>query len=310
MPSGAPVADRGDAIRAHVPLAPFTSIKVGGPADALATCTSFAAVTRALRVAADRNAPVAVVGKGSNLIVADEGFRGMVIRLAGRLSSISVRGTHTLWCGGGASLPRAVQRAANGGLTGLEFGASIPGTVGGAVAMNAGAYSSDFSQVLEWAVVCDAEGRRRVGRDDLEMEYRRTAVTGGQVVAAVGFLLTPGDAAAIRARLDEFRAHRRSTQPQGVRTFGSVFTNPPGESAGRLIEATGLKGHAIGGARISPVHANFIEAGPDARAVDVVALMDEARARVRAAGGPVLHAEVRYLHPEWGIGAPPLAEVH
>ena len=309
MPSGAPVGDAGDGIARDVPLAPLTSIKVGGPADALATCTSFAAVTRALAWARAHDAPVAVVGKGSNLIVDDAGFRGLVIRLTGRLASISVRGARTLWCGGGASLPRAVQRAAAAGLTGLEFGASIPGTAGGAVAMNAGAYASDLSQVLEWAVICDAEGRRRVGRDDLAMGYRRTSVEGDQVVAAVGFALLPGDPVEIRARLDEFRAHRRSTQPQGVRTFGSVFTNPPGESAGRLVEATGLKGHAIGGARISPVHANFIEAGPTARAGDVIALMDEARSRVRAAGGPVLHAEVRYLHPQWGIGPPPLAEV-
>jgi UDP-N-acetylmuramate dehydrogenase len=252
---------------------------------------------------------VAVVGKGSNLIVDDAGFRGLVIRLAGRLSSISVRGADTLWCGGGASLPRAVQRAAAAGLTGLEFGASIPGTAGGAVAMNAGAYSSDLSQVLEWAVICDAAGRRKVGREDLAMGYRTTSVQGNQVVAAVGFRLAPGDSAEIKATLDNLRSHRRSTQPQGVRTFGSVFTNPEGDSSGRLIEAAGLKGFAIGGARISPVHANFIEAGEGCRAADVIALMDEARRRVRDAGGPVLHAEVRYLHPEWGIGAPPLAEI-
>jgi len=296
-------------IRENVPLAPFTSIKVGGPADAVAVCTSFAGVTEAIRWAADRNAPVAVVGKGSNLIVDDAGFRGLVIRLAGRLSSISVRGADTLWCGGGASLPRAVQRAATAGLTGLEFGASIPGTAGGAVAMNAGAYSSDLSQVLEWAVICDADGRRKVGRDDLAMGYRTTSVQGNEVVAAVGFRLAPGDPADIKTTLDGLRTHRRTTQPQGVRTFGSVFTNPEGDSSGRLIEAAGLKGFALGGARISPVHANFIEAGKDCRAADVIALMDEARRRVRAAGGPVLHAEVRYLHPEWGIGAPPLAEI-
>jgi len=296
-------------IRENVPLAPFTSIKVGGPADALAVCTSFAGVTEALRWAGDRNAPVAVVGKGSNLIVDDAGFRGLVIRLAGRLSSISVRGADTLWCGGGASLPRAVQRAATAGLTGLEFGASIPGTAGGAVAMNAGAYSSDLSQVLEWAVICDANGRRKVGRDDLAMGYRTTSVQGNEVVAAVGFRLAPGDPTEIKTTLDGLRTHRRATQPQGVRTFGSVFTNPEGDSSGRLIEAAGLKGFALGGARISPVHANFIEAGKDCRASDVIALMDEARRRVRDAGGPVLHAEVRYLHPEWGIGAPPLAEI-
>ena len=296
-------------IREQVPLAPFTSIKVGGPADAVAVCTSFAGVTQALRWAADRDAPVAVVGKGSNLIVDDAGFRGLVIRLAGRLSSISVRGADTLWCGGGASLPRAVQRAAAAGLTGLEFGASIPGTAGGAVAMNAGAYASDLSQVLDWAVICDADGRRKVGRDELALGYRTTSVQGNQVVAAVGFRLAPGDPAEIKATLDGYRSHRRGTQPQGVRTFGSVFTNPEGDSSGRLIEAAGLKGFAIGGARISPVHANFIEAGEGCRAADVIALMDEARRRVRDAGGPVLHAEVRYLHPEWGIGAPPLAEI-
>ena len=296
-------------IREQVPLAPFTSIKVGGPADAVAVCTSFAGVTQALRWAADREAPVAVVGKGSNLIVDDAGFRGLVIRLAGRLSSISVRGADTLWCGGGASLPRAVQRAAAAGLTGLEFGASIPGTAGGAVAMNAGAYASDLSQGLDWAVICDADGRRKVGRDELAMGYRTTSVQGNQVVAAVGFGLAPGDPAEIKATLDGYRSHRRGTQPQGVRTFGSVFTNPEGDSSGRLIEAAGLKGFAIGGARISPVHANFIEAGEGCRAADVIALMDEARRRVRDAGGPVLHAEVRYLHPEWGIGAPPLAEI-
>jgi len=296
-------------IRENVPLAPFTSIKVGGTADAVAVCTSFAGVTGALRWARDRDAPVAVVGKGSNLIVDDDGFRGLVIRLAGRLSSISVRGADTLWCGGGASLPRAVQRAATAGLTGLEFGASIPGTAGGAVAMNAGAYASDLSQVLDWAVICDAAGRRKVGRDELAMGYRSTSVQGNQVVAAVGFRLSPGDPESIKATLDGFRSHRRSTQPQGVRTFGSVFTNPEGESSGRLIEAAGLKGFAIGAARISPVHANFIEAGPGCRAADVIAVMDEARRRVRDAGGPVLQAEVRYLHPQWGIGAPPLAEV-
>lgn len=296
-------------IRDDVSLAPFTSIRVGGPADSLAACASFAVVTAALRWAADRDVPVAVVGRGSNLVVDDAGFRGLVVRLSGRLASISVRGGDTLWCGGGASLPRVVQRAGAAGLTGLEFGASIPGTAGGAVAMNAGAYSSDLSDVLEWAVVCDVEGRHRVNREQLAMGYRRTAVRGDQVVAAVGFRLAPGDPGEIKATLDRFRAHRRGTQPQGVRTFGSVFTNPPGESAGRLIEATGLKGHSIGAARVSPVHANFIEAAPGCRSADIVALMDECRMRVRAAGGPVLQSEVRYLHPEWGIGPPPLRDV-
>ena len=292
-----------------VPLAPFTTIRVGGPADAACTARSFRQVTGALAWARRNRMPVAIVGKGSNLVISDEGFRGLVIRLAGRLSAISVRGDHTMWCGGGASLPRAVQRAAAAGLEGLEFGDSIPGTVGGAVAMNAGAYSSELVDVLEWVVLCSADGRRRVGPADLDMTYRHTAVRHDEVVAAAGFRLRPGDPEAIRERLAEWRGHRRSTQPQGVRTFGSVFTNPPGGSSGRLLEEAGCKGLAVGGARFSPVHANFIEASREATAHDVVALMAEGRRRVREAGGPVLHAEVRFLHPTDGITRPPLPEL-
>jgi UDP-N-acetylmuramate dehydrogenase len=287
------------------PLAPLTSIRVGGPADRLARVGSFRAASAALAWARDEGVPVAVVGRGSNLLVADAGFRGLALRLVGRLTAISVRGDD-VWCGGGASLPRAVQRAAAAGLAGLEWGASIPGTAGGAVAMNAGAHSVELAQVLRWAVVCSADGRRRVGPDDLALGYRRSAIGPGDVVAAVAFALRPGDGEAIRARLAEFRGQRRATQPQGVRTFGSVFTNPPGDSAGRLLEAAGCKGLRIGGARFSPVHANFIEAEPGTRSEDVLALMAEGRRRVARADGVTLEPEVRYLDPERGIVRPPL----
>ena len=295
-------------LRAGAPLAPFTTIRVGGPADWLAEPASFRAVVAALAWARDAGARVAVVGRGSNLLIADEGFRGLVIRLRGRLERISVRG-EDVWCGGGASLPRAVLRAAAAGLEGLEFGASIPGTAGGAVAMNAGAYERELRDVLTWAVLCSADGRRRVGLEELALGYRRSAVGPGEVVAAVGFRLRRGRRAAIDERLAEYRRHRRTTQPQGVRTFGSVFTNPRGDSAGRLLEAAGCKGLAVGGARFSPVHANFIEAAPGSSAADVLALMSEGRRRVRAAGGPLLEAEVRYLDPEAGIRRPPLDEL-
>ena len=288
------------------PLAPLTTIRVGGPADWLCTVRSFRDAVGALAWARDGGVPVAVVGRGSNLLVADEGFRGLALRLAGRLTAISVRGTE-LWCGGGASLPRAVQRAAAHGLEGLEFGASIPGTAGGAVAMNAGAHGGDLATVLRWAVICSPDGRRRVGLEDLALGYRRSSVRPGEVVAAVGFALRPGDPAAIAERLAAFRAHRRATQPQGVRTFGSVFTNPPGDAAGRLLEAAGCKELRVGGARFSPVHANFIEAEPGTRAGDVLALIAEGRRRVAAAGGPTLVPEVKYLDPERGVVAPPLA---
>ena len=213
-------------------LAPLTTIRVGGPADYLAGAASFRAVVRVLDWARSQDLPVAVIGRGSNLLVSDEGWRGVALRLHGRLTTISVRGTD-LWCGGGASLPRAVQRAAKAGLTGLEWGASIPGTAGGAVAMNAGAHRSDLSQVLRWAVICSADGRRRVGPSELDLGYRRSSVGRGEVVAAASFALAPGDPGTIAALLGEFRGYRRATQPQGVRTFGSVFTNPESHSAGR-----------------------------------------------------------------------------
>ena len=292
-------------LQPDAPLARFTTIRVGGTADWLAEPGSARAVTAALAWARDAQVPVAIIGKGSNLLVDDAGFRGLALRLRGRLEGISVRGER-LWAGGGASLPRAVLRAANAGLAGIEFGASIPGTVGGAVAMNAGAYRGELKDILEWAVICDADGRRRVGLDELVFGYRSSAVRPFEVVAAVAFALRPGDPEAIAATLAEFRRHRRTTQPQGVRTFGSVFTNPPGESSGRLLEAAGCKELGIGGARFSPVHANFIEASPGCSSADVLALMSEGRRRVRAAGGPVLEPEVRYLHPEAGVTSPPL----
>jgi UDP-N-acetylmuramate dehydrogenase len=305
MPVSSPERPTAPEITPDAPLAPLTTIRVGGPADLLVAARSFADVTAALVRARDQGLPVVVVGRGSNLLVADEGFRGMALRLVGRLQAISVRG-EGLWCGGGASLPRAVQRAAAAGLTGLEFGASIPGTVGGAVAMNAGAHSGDQAGVLAWAVLCGADGRRRVEPSELRLGYRRSAIAPGEVVAAAGFRLAPGDPERIRALLAELRERRRATQPQGVRTFGSVFTNPPGDSAGRLLEAAGCKGLVVGGARVSPVHANFIEAAPGCAARDVIALMREGRRRVREAGGPLLEPEVRYLHPEDGVVRPPL----
>lgn len=289
-------------------LAPLTTIRVGGPADYLAGAASFRAVVGVLDWARARDLPVAIIGRGSNLLVSDDGWRGVALRLHGRLTAISVRGTD-VWCGGGASLPRAVQRAAKAGLTGLEWGASIPGTAGGAVAMNAGAHRSDLSEVLRWAVICSADGRRRVGPRELDLGYRRSSVAPGEVVAAASFALSRGRPEAIADLLDEFRGHRRSTQPQGVRTFGSVFTNPEGDSAGRLLEEAGCKGLAVGEARFSPVHANFIEAAPGTRSRDVLALMRQGRDRVLAAGGPRLTAEVRYLDPERGIIPAPLDDL-
>lgn len=282
------------------PLGRFSTIRVGGNADYLTEPRSSRAVIEILRWVEDEGLPIAVIGRGSNLLVDDEGFRGVVIHLAGVLEAISVRGNRVL-CGGGASLPRAVLRAANHGLTGMEFGASIPGTAGGAVVMNAGAWGSEVKDVLEWAVICTAGGWQRLTLDELEFSYRRSAVTPRQVVTLACFGLRPGERNAIDATLVDYRSQRRATQPQGVRTFGSVFTNPPNDSAGRLLEKAGCKRLTIGGARFSPIHANFIEASPGCSSADVLGLITEARRRVRDAGGPVLEPEVHYLHPTQGM---------
>ncbi len=291
-----------DGLVRDAPLDRLTTIRVGGAADWYAEPRGSRAVVALLAWAKREGVPVAVVGKGSNLIVDDAGFRGLVIHPAGPLSAISVRGT-LLICGGASSFPRAVIRAAASGLTGLEWGASIPGTAGGAVAMNAGAHGGEVKDRLEWAVLASAEGRRRVDRDDLEFSYRHSAVRADEVVCYAAFRLEVGEKQRVDETMAEFRTHRRSTQPQGVRTFGSVFTNPEGDSAGRLLEAAGCKELTVGGARFSPVHANFIEAGPGATSDDVRELIAEGRRRVLASGGPALHPEVRYLHPTSGIQA-------
>lgn len=282
------------------PLDRFTTIRVGGTADWFAEPVSSRGVVRLLAWAEAQELPVAIVGKGSNLVVDDAGFRGLVLHLQGALEAISVRGQRVV-CGGGASFPRAVLRAATFGLTGMEFGASIPGTVGGAVVMNAGAYGGEVKDVLEWAVVCTAEGRHVMNLDELAFAYRKSAVTSRQVVTLACFGLQPGERNVIDATLADYRRHRRTTQPQGVRTFGSVFTNPPNDSAGRLLESVGCKQLSIGGARFSPIHANFIEASPDCSSADVLALIAEGRRRVVDSGGPVLEPEVRYLHPTEGM---------
>lgn len=294
------ITDTPDGVRRDAPLAPLTTIRVGGTADWYAEPRASRTVVRLLAWAASHGLPVAVIGKGSNLVVDDAGFRGLAIRPTGPLAAISVRGT-LLVCGGSSSFPRAVIRAATFGLTGLEWGASIPGTSGGAVAMNAGAHGGEVKDRLEWAVLASARGRRRVTAAELDFSYRHSAVRSDEVVCYAAFRLEPGERSEVDATMSEYRTHRRATQPQGVRTFGSVFTNPEGDSAGRLLEAAGCKEFTIGGARFSPVHANFIEATPDASSDDVRALIAEGRRRVIAAGGPALHPEVRYLHPTEGI---------
>ena len=288
-----------------VALARFTTVGIGGPARALSRPETLAELEGALAWAAEQELPVATVGLGSNLLVADEGFDGLVLKLAGELMAAEVEGER-LVAGGGAANAVCLHRARAAGLGGFEFACAIPGTVGGGVRMNAGAYGSDWAAILERALVVDSDGSRWLDPSGLGLSYRHSSLRSDQVIARVEFRLTRRPADEIKAQVAELQALRKAAQPTNKRTFGSVFQNPEHElTAGRMLEACGLKGHRIGGAQISPRHANFIENADAARAADAVALMLEARRRAREQFGAELRHEVVFLGP---LELPPPAD--
>jgi UDP-N-acetylenolpyruvoylglucosamine reductase len=277
-----------------VPLSRYTTLGTGGPARWFAAPESIDELQALLVWADGQGAPAAPIGLGSNLLVADEGFPGLALKLAGDLAATSADGA--LAAGGGAPLAVCLHRARSAGLGGLEFACAIPGTVGGAIWMNAGAYGGDMASVLARALVVDAEGARWLGPGELGLEYRRSGLRPGQVVARAEFRLHPRPPEEIKATVGEMQSARKAAQPTNRRTFGSVFKNPEHElTAGRMLEACGLRGFAIGGARISPKHANFIENDGGARSADAVALIDEAQRRAREQFGVLLRPEVQLL---------------
>jgi UDP-N-acetylmuramate dehydrogenase len=291
------------ALEENVGLSRFTTLGTGGPARWFARPESIDELQRLLVWARERDVAAHVVGLGSNVLAHDDGVDALVLKLAGGLAQARVGGT-TLIAGGGATNAVCLHRARAAGLGGFEFASAIPGTTGGGVRMNAGAYGSDFRAVLEAAVVVDADGIRTLTADDLELSYRHSALGPGQLVAEVHLSLFPRAPDEIRVRVGELLAQRKSTQPTNKRTFGSVFKNPSPElGAGRIVEECGLKGHRIGGALISPRHANFIENGGGATSADAIALMTEARRRARARFGVELEHEVQFLGP---LGLPPV----
>lgn len=286
---------RPDGIAADVPLSRFTTIGTGGPARWFGEPESEEALIAMLAWAREAGEPFAVIGLGSNLLPADDGYPGLVLRLAGGLAAIEV-GDGGAVLGGGASLAAAVRRVGDAGLAGFEFACAIPGTMGGAVRMNAGAYGREIVDVLESAVICSADGRREATAGELGLTYRHSELAPGDVVARAAISLVPDDPAAIRARVRDLQDRRSAAQPRKARTFGSVFKNPEGErTSGQLLDACGLKGFTVGGARISEKHANFIENTGDATSADVVAVMTEARQRAKDRFGVVLEHEVQTL---------------
>ncbi|HEU5490559.1 MAG TPA: UDP-N-acetylmuramate dehydrogenase, partial [Gaiellaceae bacterium] len=259
-------------IERDVPLARLTTIGVGGPARALARPRTVAELVEALRFARDEELAVLPVGLGSNLLASDEGVDALVLRLEGELAAVETD-EGVLRAGGGATNAVCLHRARDVGLGGFEFACAIPGTAGGGVRMNAGAYGRDWSDVLVRALVATAEGKEWLSTDQLGLTYRHAELGPSDVVAAVEYRLEARPPAEIKARVAELVAQRKDTQPTNKRTFGSVFKNPAGElGAGRMLELCGLKGHRIGGAMISPKHANFIENADGATSADCVAL--------------------------------------
>jgi UDP-N-acetylenolpyruvoylglucosamine reductase len=281
----------------QVPLARFTTIGTGGPARYFARPGTLSELEDALRFAVERGLAVATVGLGSNLLVADEGVDALVLKLDGELAAAGVR-DELLVAGGGASNAVCLHRARAAGLGGFEFACAIPGTVGGGVWMNAGAYGGDWAGILARAFVVTGEGAGWLRPAELGLSYRRSGLLHGQVVARAEFRLTPRPVDEIKATVAELQELRKAAQPTNRRTFGSVFKNTAHElTAGRMLEACGLKGHRIGGAQVSPKHANFIENADGARSADAIALMAEGRRRAREAFGVELEHEVEFLGP-------------
>jgi UDP-N-acetylmuramate dehydrogenase len=290
-------------LKEHAPLSRYTTLGTGGPARWFDTPSTVDELVSRLAWAEAEGVPVAVVGLGSNLLAADEGFPGVVLKLAGDLAHAeTVDGG--LVAGGGAPLAVCLHRARASELGGIEFVCAIPGTVGGGVWMNAGAYGSDIAAVLRRALVADASGARWQTPAEIGLSYRSSGLGQGQVVASAELTLEPRPLAAIKETVAGMQTRRKAAQPTNKRTFGSVFKNPEHElTAGRMLEACGLRGFRSGGAQISPKHANFIENAGEARSADAIALVAEARRRALEQFGVVLEPEVQLLGP---IRIPPL----
>jgi UDP-N-acetylenolpyruvoylglucosamine reductase len=286
-------------VERDVPLARLTTVRTGGAGECFARAGDEQQLLELLAWAAAGRARVSVVGSGSNLLIADQGVSGLVVKLDRELASIAVDGQRML-CGGGARLPAVAARAARAGLSGIEFGVSIPGTVGGAVRMNANAFGGELESALEWVQIATASGMQRREPRELGFAYRSSRLADGEVVARASLLLSAAEPDAVRAMLMEMRRRRHEAQPQGIKTFGSTFKNPDdpraeGRSAGLLLADAGCNGLTIGGARFAPKHANFIENTGTATTADVIAVMAEGRRRVLERFGVELEPEVQTL---------------
>ena len=281
------------------PMTKHTSFHIGGPAELMAQPQSEAELQSLLLKAAEAAVPVTLVGNGSNLLVRDKGIRGLVIKLGSMLRDIKVSG-NVLTFGSGVSLAQASKKAAKLGLSGMEFAVGIPGSIGGAVYMNAGAYDGEMSKVVKSVRVMDAAGEvSELSAGELDFGYRHSALQGSsKIVTSVTVELAAGDKQAIAEKMADFSNRRITKQPLELPSAGSMFKRPPGYFAGTLIDQTGLKGYTVGGAQVSTKHAGFVVNIGGATAADVLQLISDVQAKVFAAHGVHLEPEVLVLGEE------------
>ena len=278
------------------PMTKHTSFHIGGPAELMAQPQSEAELQSLLLKAAEAAVPVTLVGNGSNLLVRDKGIRGLVIKLGSMLRDIKVSG-NVLTFGSGVSLAQASKKVAELGLSGMEFAVGIPGSIGGAVYMNAGAYDGEMAKVVKSVRVMDAAGEvSELSAGELDFGYRHSALQGsGKIVTSVTVELAAGDKQAIAEKMADFSNRRITKQPLELPSAGSMFKRPPGYFAGTLIDQTGLKGYTVGGAQVSTKHAGFVVNIGGATAADVLQLISDVQAKVFAAHGVHLEPEVLVL---------------
>lgn len=294
-------------VRVSEPLAPYTSIKIGGPADYFLEVEEHGALAQALRILDRYGTPFCLLGKGSNVLVSDLGVRGAVLRLGGKFKQIERReenGEVFITVGAAYPVAQLVREAARRGYSGLEFAEGIPGSVGGALVMNAGAYGTEMEKIVDRVEGITHKGEPlSFSREELTFSYRESHLPSGTIVTRVRMRLSKGEVEEVGLRVRELVARRKKSQPSGYPNSGSMFRNPPGDFAGRLIEAAGLKGRRMGRAEISERHANFIVNLGGAKAGEVKGLMELARAEVKKNFGIELEAEVRLLG-EWDVFSP------
>ena len=281
------------------PMKKHTSFKIGGPADILVQPQDADALAQALAAARDCGVPVTILGNGSNVLVRDKGIRGLVIKIGNALKTFRQDGER-LYFGAGYSLALASRKAWECGLSGMEFAVGIPGSIGGAVYMNAGAYNGEMKCVVESVRVMDMAGKAmELTAEDLQFGYRKTSLQqSGYIITEVRLKMQPGDKDAIKAMMDDFSSRRISKQPLELPSAGSMFKRPPGHFAGTLIEQAGLKGYTVGGAQVSEKHAGFVVNRGSATAADVLQLIADVRRIVMEKAGVELHPEVLVIGEE------------